>query len=362
MAKEVNLGVLQSGYIGQGPKVEEFEQKLQEFLGAPHVATMNSATSALHLALHLIKTSNIRSDRTEVLTVPLTCTATNFPIMANGLELKWVDTDPSTCNIDVIDLRRKISCKTLAIMVVHWGGYPCDLGAIRQVQEECVKLYDYCPPVIEDCAHAFGASYRGALLGNHGNYCCFSFQAIKHLTTGDGGLLVCPFALSHDRAILLRWYGLDRTGKTEMRCVQNVYEWGFKFHMNDINAAIGLANLPYIEGVLKTHRDNGAYYNRELAGVSGIKLLDYNDERDCSYWIYTIRVDDRANFIKHMRAKGIAVSRVHERNDKHHCLERFRSSLPGTDEICADMICIPCGWWVSEEDRAHIVESIKEGW
>jgi dTDP-4-amino-4,6-dideoxygalactose transaminase len=351
--------VLKSGYIGQGSKVDEFEQRLQEFLGAPYVATVNSATSAIHLALHLVKTKC--PSRTKVLTIPITCTATNFPILANGLEPKWVDTDPLTCNIDCVDLRRKVDNDTLAIVVVHWGGYPCDLNAIREVQDDCEKWYGYRPPVIEDCAHAFGASYYGKLLGNHGNYCCFSFQAIKHLTTGDGGLLSCPDAHSHDRAILLRWYGLDRASSTDMRCVQNVSEWGFKFHMNDINASIGLANLAHIDGILDRYRANGLYYDRELAGVDGVKLLDY-DRQGCAYWIYTIRVRDRSNFVKHMRSRGVSVSQVHDRNDKHECMSLARGGLPGTDEICADMICIPCGWWVSDEDREHIVASIKEGW
>jgi len=354
--------VLKSGYIGQGDKVDEYEKKLQEYIGAPYVTTVNSATSAIHLALHLIKTNC--PDKTEVLTIPLTCTATNFPIVANGLEPKWVDTDPSTCNVDCDDLRRKISDKTLAIMIVHWGGYPCDLKAIWDIQDDCEKLYGYRPPIIEDCAHAFGAVYNGKLLGNHvnhRNYCCFSFQAIKHLTTGDGGLLVCSDPNDYTRSTLLRWYGLDRTCSTDMRCVQNVREWGFKFHMNDINASIGLANLQHINMILNAHRINGRYYSRTLDSVSGVRLLDCG-RGGSSYWIYTLRVDDRQNFIKLMRSKGIAVSQVHDRNDKHQCLAKYRSLLPGTDEICSDMICIPCGWWVSDQDREYIVDCIKEGW
>lgn len=359
--------VLQSGYIGQGAKVEEFEQKLQEYLGASHVVTLNSGTSALHLALRLIKTHVHNAyaslaPKTEILTTPLTCTATNFPILANGLKPRWVDVDPETCNIDIGDLRRKISRDTLAIMVVHWGGYPCDLNGIAGVQEECIKLYGYKPPIIEDCAHAFGAAYDSKLLGNHGNYCCFSFQAIKHLTAGDGGLLVCPDAPSYQRAVLLRWYGLDRTSTTEMRCVQNVQEWGFKFHMNDINAAIGLANLPHIEQILAKHRSNGAFYEEELAGTGAVELLKYHSNRDPAYWMYTIRVRKRLRFVRWMRENGITVSRVHDRNDKHDCLREFRSILPGTDQICDDMICIPSGWWVSEEDRAHVVATIRKGW
>tara|TARA_Y100000034_G_C6872475_1_gene398536 strand:+ start:344 stop:1492 length:1149 start_codon:yes stop_codon:yes gene_type:complete len=350
--------VLASGYIGQGPKVEEFENLMKEFVGNPYCNTTNAGTSALHLALHMVKSG----ERHEVLTTPLTCTATNFPIRANGLDIKWVDVDPTTCNMDLRDLRRKISPKTLAIMVVHWGGYPCDLDELRKVQDECEDLYGFRPPVIEDCAHAFGATYKGKLLGNHGNICMFSFQAIKHLTTGDGGLLVSPDYNMHSRAKLLRWYGLDREKSPDMRCEQNVSEWGYKMHMNDINATIGIKNFHHLKDVLTKHQENGKQYTRSLEGIPGVTLLENADDRESTYWIYTLRVSDRDGFIKKLKESGIAASRVHDRNDKHEGLQEYRSMLPGTDEICSDMICIPCGWWVSEEEIGFVVDTIKKGW
>ncbi len=352
--------VLSSGYIGQGPKVEEFESLLEYFIGNPCCSAVNSGTSALHLALHMIKADI--SDRNEVLTTPLTCTATNFPIRANGLDIKWVDVDPTTCNMDMIDLRRKVGPNTLAIMVVHWGGYPCDLAKIKEIQDECEDLHGFRPPVIEDCAHAFGATYKGKLLGNHGNICMFSFQAIKHLTTGDGGLLVTPTYDLHRRAKLLRWYGLDREKSPDMRCEQNVKEWGFKFHMNDINAQIGISNFATIKDVLKMYRASGNFYNSHLHGVPGVKLLENACDRQSAFWIYTMRVENRDGFIRKLKDAGIAASRVHDRNDKHECIKEYRTMLPGTDEICSDMVCIPCGWWVGEREREHIVETIVKGW
>jgi len=354
--------VLQSGYIGQGPKVEEFEEALRSYLGTPYVNTLNCGTSGLHLALHMIKEELSYGDRNEVLTTPLTCTATNWPILANGLKIRWVDVDPNTANIDLQDLERKINERTLAIMVVHWGGYPCDLSRLKLICKKSKSLYGYEPPVIEDCAHAFGATYGGKRIGNHGNYCMFSLQAIKHLTTGDGGLLVCPDDASHRRAKLLRWYGLDRTCSADFRCEQNVAEWGFKFHMNDIAATIGLANFNHIEAILYAHHTNGLYYEEHLENVSGVKLLEKRLDRESAYWIYTMRVENRDDFIRKMKEHGIAVSRVHDRNDKHQCVHQYRSALPGLDEICADMICIPCGWWVGDEEREYIVGKIKEGW
>ena len=164
MSSDVDLtDVLQSGYIAQGPKVDELETKLQEFFGNTRCATVNAGTSAMHLALRLVR--DTCGERNTVLSIPLTCTATNFPILANGFDIRWIDTDPTTCNADVLDMRRKIGPDVAAIVVVHWGGSPCDLEAIRAVQDECERLYGYRPPLIEDAAHAFGASGNGKLFG-----------------------------------------------------------------------------------------------------------------------------------------------------------------------------------------------------
>ena len=351
--------VLLSGYIGQGPKVDQFEEKLANFIGNPYVCTVNSGTSALHLAIHMIA-DNATEERNEILTTPLTCTATNFPILAEKLKIKWVDLDQESCNVDLNDLRRKISPKTLAIMVVHWGGYPVHLNELKRIQDECFSLYGYRPPIIEDCAHAFGAVYNGKLLGNHGNICMFSFQAIKHLTTGDGGLLVLPDDQMYRRAKLLRWYGLDRTSSADFRCEQNIEEWGFKFHMNDIAATIGLANISHIPEILRKHRENANYLSASL--LKTVTVMSRYHPCISSDWIFTIMVPERDKFMKKMKEYGIGCSRVHDRNDKHACLKEFKIPLPTTDIVCNQMCCIPCGWWLTQEDLDYIVDCIKKGW
>jgi dTDP-4-amino-4,6-dideoxygalactose transaminase len=209
-AKEKVGEVLDSGYIGQGPKVDEFEKQLGEYFGNKKVVTTNAGTSALHLALHLLKKpkENWREefhgvafvehnwpgiqDGDEVLATPLTCTASNWPIVANGLKIKWVDIDPTTLNMDLEDLERKMTPKTKAIMGVHWGGYPLDLDKIRKIQANFRKSFGWAPALIEDGAHSIGTKYKGKYLGNHGNFVMNSLQAIKHITSVDGGLLYCP--------------------------------------------------------------------------------------------------------------------------------------------------------------------------
>ena len=380
-ASEASSKVLESGFIGQGPIVDQFEGKLKDFFSNDYVATVNSATSAEHLALHLLKKpakfvkgyegvafsdSNWPGleDGDEVLATPLTCTATNFPILANNLKIKWVDIDPKTLNMDLDDLARKITAKTKVIFLVHWGGYPLDLTKLKEIQYKAQRMYGFKPAIIEDCAHALGSKFEGKKLGTHGNICTYSFQAIKHLTSVDGGALVLPHKELFNRAKLLRWYGIDReSDRKDFRCEADIPEWGFKFHMNDVSASIGMANLSEIqENVIDKHKDNGKYYDEALKGVEGITLMERDDRMDSSYWIYSILVDRKGDFAEHMKKCGITTSQVHERNDIHSCLSEFKVQLPNLDSIKGKLSAIPVGWWVSNEEREYIIECIKKGW
>ncbi len=362
--KRVNE-VLMSGFIGQGKVVEEFEQELGIFFETDRIITTNSATSAEHLVLHLLKKESLNIGD-EILTTPLTCTATNWPILANGFKIKWVDVDTETLNMDLDDLTRKITPKTKAIVVVHWGGYPVDLHKLKRIQAASMKKYGFAPIIIEDCSHAFGSSYYGKKIGSDSdNIKFFSFQAIKHLTSGDGGALVLPNYMQdmHERAKKSRWYGIDRESpRRDFRCEPDIEEWGFKFHMNDINAAIGVENLKHVQGLINRHVENAAYYDEHLQGVDGVRLLKRQQEHQSSYWIYSLKVESRDEFQKMMADKGIMTSQVHQRNDQHSCVSEYRTLLPNLDSIINNIISIPVGWWVTDEQREHIVKSIKEGW
>jgi dTDP-4-amino-4,6-dideoxygalactose transaminase len=355
--------VFESGYIGEGPMVKKFEAKLRKEFHTEYVSALNSGTSALHLAIHLIKERfNLNSDN-EIITTALTCTATNWPILANGLKIKWADIDPNTLNISIDDIASKITNKTRIIMIVHWGGYPVDLDRLSEVVREAENKYGHKIAVIEDCAHAFGSTYKGNPIGSHGNYCAFSFQAIKHLTCGDGGALITPNKEQFDLAMLKRWYGIDRnSNKKDFRCEEDIAEWGFKFHMNDINATIGLTNLEHIDAILDRHKENASFYSKELKGIDGITLLSNESGYDSTYWIYTMLVDNREGFYKAMKQAGIMASQVHERNDKHSCVSEFTSSLPNLDNVLSKVVAIPAGWWVTDDEREYIVEAIRKGW
>ena len=382
-AKEKVGEVLDSGYIGQGPKVDEFEMQLGRYFGNEKVVTTNAGTSALHLALHLLKKPKPNwlkdafqgiawtqenwpgiEDGDEVLATALTCTASNWPIVANNLKIKWVDIDPTTLNMDLSDLERKITKKTKAIIGVHWGGYPLDLDKIREIQRRTEKKFGWAPALIEDGAHAIGTKYKGKYLGNHGNFVMNSFQAIKHITSVDGGLLYCPHKELYERAKLIRWYGIDRDpkGRTDFRCEVDIEEWGFKFHMNDVCAAVGIENFKYLNILLDLHKRNAAYYDKHLKNVKGVTLLKREEGFESAFWIYTLKVDNRPSFYKHMEECGITVSQVHARNDKHSCMSDFQSELPNLDKTINKVVSIPVGWWVTKKQTKYIVDCIKKGW
>ena len=235
---------------------------------------------------------------------------------------------------------------------------------MKEIQKKAKNIVGFEPAIIEDCAHAFGSKYKGQPIGSHGNFNTFSFQAIKHLTSVDGGALVLPDESLYSRAKLIRWYGINReTNKKDFRCEADVKEYGFKFHMNDVNATIGLTNIQEVQKeVIDKHKANAAFYDEALKDIPGIKLLERSEDRESSFWIYSFLVDRRQDFMDRMKECDIMVSQVHERNDIHSCVREFKSLLPNLDRTIKKVISIPVGWWVSEEDRQYVVDCVKKGW
>jgi dTDP-4-amino-4,6-dideoxygalactose transaminase len=363
--------VLMSGFITQGPVVEEFEKKLSDYIGNQYILTLNSATSGLTLALRLLidKTDiwpGFDKENDFVLSPALTCFATNSAILTNNCKIKWIDTDNNTANVSIDDIRNKLSYNTKAVYVVHWGGYPVDLDKLKELQEEHFIKYGYRFMIIEDCAHAFGSEYKDKKLGNHSNICVFSFQAIKHLTTGDGGMIILPNIELYERAKLLRWFGIDREkrnyNRTDFRMENDILESGYKFHMNDINATIGLYNLPHMDELLMKNRCNYQYLYDNLQNIDNISLFENNTDRKSAYWLFTMKVKNKNEFIEHMKKYGIMTSQVHNRNDINSCVQQFKEELPNIDLLEKELICIPVGWWLEKDDLDYMIEKIKLGW
>lgn len=353
------LETLHSGFIGEGEKVLEFEAALKEKLQTNNVLTTNSATSALHLAYHLAlnqkKPKDYQDHSSEcIITTPMTCTATNEPIIQNGCRIKWADVDPITGNITVDSIKRVFNAKEdMAISVVHWGGNPCDMKKISNfAKQNNIKL-------IEDGAHSLGMIYDNKPFGYYSDYAVHSFQAIKHITSVDGGCLICKSDADYERAKLLRWYGIDRanTEGSDLRCEQDITEAGYKFHMNNISAVIGNENLKHLDQIVAAHRSNAQFYNTVFKDA-GVKFATENSEGQSAYWLYTIHADNRDELMEALKEKGIMCSKVHARNDLHTMFSEYKKRLPGVESFERTHLCIPVGWWVTESDREYIAEQV----
>lgn len=339
-ALEITMG---SGMIGDGPRVKDFEESLSNYLGRKALA-VTCGTAALHIALEMCRVRG-----REVVSTPMTAEPTNTAILQAGGKVVWADVDING-NICPESIQQVITPETAAIMVVHYSGIPCRMNAIWDI------AHHHHIPVIEDCAHALGARYQYSFVGTRSEYGCFSFQAIKHLPLGDGGALVCG---DMKRAKLLRWFGIDREGE---RTAIDVKMLGYKYNMNDITATIGLAQMNHIEEVVDRHISNGLFMWGQLLKVPGLYPLDWETHCIPSFWLYTLVADRRDDLARKLTERGIGNSLCHKRNDQHSIFADSKRPLPGLDWFYAHMLHIPCGWWVTDEDRDYIVKTIKEGW
>lgn len=341
--------VLYGGYIAQGEVVENFERKFEEFIGSGHTLSLNSGTAALHIALILAGVK----EGDEVISTAMTAEPTNVAIKMVGAKVRWADVDYETGNISSKAIENAINEKTKAIIVVDYAGTPVD---VKNIQEISLK---YNIPVIEDAAHALGTTYNGKKTGNHFPFTVFSFQAIKHLTTIDGGALQIQDKELYEKGKLIRWFGLD---KKLTRLENDIQIQGYKYHMNNVNATIGLVQLETIEQLLQKYRTIGKYLDLKLKGLPGLETVVHYPNSESSYWLYTLKVERRDDFIKMMADNGFMASEIHKRNDLHTYLNDYPTEMPNLDKFYSRLVHIPCGWWVTIEDCDKMIELIKKGW
>ncbi len=354
-AIELVKKVLESTWLSEGDLVKDFENELKKKLGVKNPVAVNSGTSALHLALSV---AGIQ-EGSEVIIPPQTFVATATVVLMQKARPVFADIQYSTGNIDPSSIQQKVSDKTKAVIPVHWGGYPCDLDEIASI----AKVYNLV--VIEDAAHALGATYKGKPIGSISNFTAFSFQAIKHLTTGDGGLLCCLHQNDYVRAKQLRWFGIDRELHKPSILGERQYnldEVGYKYHLNNVAAAVGLGNLKDFHKRLKIRQKIGSIYRKELSNVPGLRLLDYKDDRGHAFWLFTVLVENRLEFIKKLKEHGVPTSVVHQRIDRNKIFGGINDDLTNQKKFDERQISIPIHDKLKDDDIECIIKTIKSGW
>jgi len=354
-AKSYVNDTLSTRWIGQGPKVDRFEKMFSEKFGNGNLSlTCGSGTDALHLSYLL---ANLK-EGDEVITPLFTCTATNIPFLYMGVKIRFADVQPGTLNIDPKHVRELVNEKTKAIVCVHYGGLPCDMDELQVIATE------WNIPIIEDAAHAVGAKYKGNYIGSISDFTMFSFQAIKHITTGDGGMVTFKNdeELS-ERGKRLRWFGIDRSAKQKGIWENDIKDVGYKYQMNDISAAMGIAALEEFDDVLKLRKDLFFKYENLLNNIPGLKFVGggYND-REHAAWMCTVIVEDREKLMKKLRENNIESAQVHYRNDRYSIFGGRVSEFPNMDAIEDKYLVLPLHTKMNEFDVDKVSGVIKSGW
>lgn len=355
--EEAVANVFRSGWIGNGPKTHEFEEKFKRFTGAKNAVAVNSASAAIHLAV--VSSGISRGD--EVIAPSLTFVATNHPIIMQGATPVFCDVDYDTLCADHFDIARKITKKTKAIIVVHYGGHPADLDELTEIcKERKITL-------IEDCAHATGSYYKDRHVGLFGSYGCFSFAAIKNLTTGDGGMLVGSSKKNIEHARTLAWSGIsqstwERAKGKKLKWQYNVVATGWKYQMNDIAAAIGLVQLKKLKTNNLKRKTITERYNKAFSDIPWIETPVVRAFAKSSYHNYVVKVPEkiRDRLSSYIAEKGIVTS-VHYMPTYYHKLySSYSHNVPVTEQVWKKILLLPIFPDLSMKDQEFIVDTIKK--
>jgi perosamine synthetase len=344
------------GYFGLAGKVTEFERALGERLGAGDVIATNTGTSALHLALDAIGIG----PGDEVIVPSLTFVGSFQAVSATGATPVACEVLPDTLLIDPKDVRRRITSRTRAIMPVHYGGASCDMVALSEL------AFRHRLRIVEDAAHALGSTWRGRTVGSDGDLVCFSFDSIKNITCGEGGAIVChdpPLAEVLRRKLLL---GIDRRAHASTNWKERSWRYsvgtqGFRYHLSNINAAIGLVQLGKLGGFIARRRALCRRYDAVFAGVSGVCPLavDYDE---VAPHIYVVRIADgrRDALVEHLRGREIETGINYIPNHLHPYFAREGLRLPVTERLFEEILTLPLHCELSDDDVDTVAGHVKE--
>jgi len=353
--------VLRSDWITTGPKIEEFENALCEYIGCEYAVAVNSGTSALDIAVQSIDLP----EGSEVITTPFTFVATSNAILYNNLKPVFADICSDTFNIDPDEIRKKISRDTRAIIYVDYAGQPCDIKAIKEIADE-FDLY-----LIEDASHAIGAEYEGIKVGNFADLTVFSFHPVKHITTGEGGAVVTGDAGLYERLLLLRNHGIDKDAQDrygpDASWAYDMKYLGRNYRITDFQAALGISQLKKLDGFIEKRSELTSMYDELLSDVDAVGLPVVRGNVKHAWHLYTVLLDgsiDRDAFFKYMRAANIGVNVHYIPVYRHSYYARNFGfdprEFPVTEDVFRRIITLPLYPEIGDDIVHYIVAKFSE--
>lgn len=346
--------VLKSWWVAMWPKVSEFENNFSAYLWWEHYSlAMNSATAALHLAFAVLWI-----EKKEVITTAMTFVSTNHAILYSQWIPVFTDIERNTLNIDPNEIEKNITKNTKAIIVVHYGWHACDMDAIMTIAKK-YNLY-----VIEDCAHAAWWEYKGKKLWTIGDIGTFSFHGVKNMTTWDGWMLVTKNKEWYEKIKKLRWVWMDKD--TFDRENSNSYSWyynidclWYKYHMNDINAAIWIEQLKKLDQMNKRRREITEIYNKELSDLKWIELPIMKDYSNNANHNYVIKTSYRNELNSYLSNFDISTWVHYIPNNHYEMYKSFGNNTPITEEVWTKLLTLPLYPTLTNEEVYFVVEKIK---
>ncbi|GKV64850.1 MULTISPECIES: UDP-4-amino-4,6-dideoxy-N-acetyl-beta-L-altrosamine transaminase [unclassified Sporosarcina] len=357
---EAVVSTLRSPFLTQGPKVEEFEKKLADYVGAKYAVAFSNGTAALHGACYA---AGIR-EGDEVITTPITFAATSNAVLYCGGTPVFADIDVATYNIDPEEIKKKITTKTKAIIPVDFTGQPVDLDAIMSIAKEHNLL------VIEDGAHSLGAYYKGRKVGSQADMTMFSFHPVKPITTGEGGIITTDSKQYYEKLKLFRSHGIQKTPYSleQGDWYYEMTDLGFNYRMNDIQASLGISQLNKLDDFVERRKEIAALYNEKLADIPGIILPKQLEETESGWHLYMIQLDgrlvkkSRREVFEEMRALNIGVH-VHYIPVYWHPYYRElgyeRGICPVTERWYERALTLPIFPGMNEKDVNDVVGALK---
>ena len=347
--------IFDSGWIGLGPKTAEFEKRFADYIGAKYAVGVNSATAALHLANYVLEIK----EGDEVIVPSMTFVSTALAPLYSGATPVFADIEKDTLCIDPEDIEKKITPKTKAIIPVHYGGHACKIDEIMEIAKKH-NLW-----VIEDTSHGCGGKYKGVMLGSIGVMGCFSFHAVKNLSTGDGGMITTNDENLYKELKKLRWVGIDKG--TWDRSAKKGYSWqysvdklGFKYHMNDITAVIGLAQLKVLEEHNSIRRRYAKKYDKAFKDVKWIETPVEKDYAYSAWHNYVVKVPARNELNEYLRAKGISTGVHYMPLHLHPIYKNIKADVPVAEQIWKKIVLLPMFPSLTDEQVDYIINSVKE--
>ncbi len=357
MDKEIEnvIEAIKSGWLTMGPKTIEFENKFKEYIGSKFTVSCSSATAALHLAL---KASGLK-ENDEVIIPTNTFIATAEVATYFGAKPVLCDIEETTHNIDIKKIENLITDKTKAIIPVHFAGQPCDMDEIFDISEKCDLK------IIEDAAHAIPSLYKGKKIGTLGDITCFSFYANKTLTTGEGGMAATDNEFYADKMKINRLHGIDRDAwnrySEKGSWYYEIVDNGYKYNMTDINAALGLAQLDKVER-MRLEREKIAKKYNEAFKNSNIKIPFIKEDRETSWHLYVIKVNNRNELIEKLKEKGISASVHFIPVHKHPYYKKTygykNKDYPAANEVFEKSLSLPIYPDLNDEETEYIIRNV----